>query len=545
MSVTIPESRMSSPAAIGEGGWRSLRRVSGLWSPIWVAIAVSMAASAGLVLLAIGGALARNDFLASSALIVLLAEVLVMPAIGLRFHRIAEARTCDALNRASAAEASQRARADELARVLTASRGFALTNGAQVDYMSVLAEMTPKGSSSLLVCADADTDTEGTVVAAHGPLALSVVGTRRRLPCGGSSCGDTAEIASYSATGQTIGSALDSEGLAGYEPPVVAVLSIRMTGHDHRCLGELRVVDHVAERILEPGFVTLAQLVSSQIGVAMENSALLARVRSQLVEVRRVQEQLVQASKLSAIGELAAAVAHEVNNPLTGILGFAELLMGELPETDPRHSEAEVIRDEALRSRAIVKALLEFARPRPPQRLQSDVNELSKSALDLIRFRAVESGVKLVTSFGDLPGVAIDSDAVRQVLLNLFNNAVDAMPDGGELRLTTIAEADRVGIVVADVGVGMDDRTRQRIFAPFFSTRAGSGAGTGLGLSISLQIVESHGGSIDVDSKPGQGSVFTVWLPIRAAGFDGDVVIPADAATPVSVAPPRDTSAAA
>lgn len=519
-----------------------------------------MAFSAGLGILAIGGDLARSDVLASSALIVLLVEVMVMPIIGYRFHRVAESRTHEALGRAAAAEAGQRARADELARVLTASRGFALTNAGQVDYMSVLAEMTPKGASSLLICADADTDMGGTVVAAHGPLAASVVGTQRRMSSGCARAGETAEIASYSATGRTIGSALDFEALAGYEPPVLAVLSIRMTGHDHRCLGELHMVDHVAERILEPDFVTLAQLVSNQFGVAMENSALLARVRSQLVEVRRVQEQLVQASKLSAIGELAAAVAHEVNNPLTGILGFAELLMGELPDSDPRHAEATVIRDEALRSRAIVRALLEFARPRPPQRVPSDINELSRSALDLIRFRAVESGVKLVTSFGDLPGVAIDSDAVRQVLLNLFNNAVDAMPDGGELRLTTIAEAERVGIVVADVGVGMDDRTRQRIFAPFFSTRAGSGAGTGLGLSISLQIVESHGGSIDVDSKPGHGSVFTVWLPIHAAGFDGDVVIPADAAGPgdagsrslntnsaasVSVVQSRDASAAA
>ena len=427
----------------------------------------------------------------------------------------------------SAGEAGQRARAHELAKVLTASRSLALTTGGHVDYMSVLAELTPYGASSLLMCADTDTHTEGTVVAAHGPLAASVVGTRRRLPSGGAQCGEGTEIASYSVTGRQVGCAIDSDELAGYEPPVGAVLSIRMAGHDRRCLGALHMIDHAGERILEPDFVTLAQLVSSQIGVAMENSALLAKVRSQLVEVRRVQEQLVQASKLSAIGELAAAVAHEVNNPLTGILGFAELLMGELSESDPRHAEVVVIRDEALRSRAIVRALLEFARPRPPQRVPSDINELARSSLDLIRFRAAESGVKIVSSFGDLPGVAIDSDAVRQVLLNLFNNAVEAMPDGGELRLTTVAEPERVGIVVADVGVGMDDRTRQRIFVPFFSTRAGSGAGTGLGLPISLQIVESHGGSIDVDSKPGQGSVFTVWLPIRVAGFDGDVAIPA------------------
>ena len=137
-----------------------------------------------------------------------------------------------------------------------------------------------------------------------------------------------------------------------------------MADHGGRRLGWLGLVDHGAERVLEPSFVALAQLVANQIGVAMENNALLARVRHQLAEVRSVQEQLVQASKMSAVGELAAAVAHEENNPLTGILGFAELLMAELPEDDPRHAEAAVIRDEAVRSRSIIRALLEFARTR-------------------------------------------------------------------------------------------------------------------------------------------------------------------------------------
>jgi signal transduction histidine kinase len=266
--------------------------------------------------------------------------------------------------------------------------------------------------------------------------------------------------------------------------------------------------------------------MANQIAVAMENNALLVRMRRQLLEVQRVQEQLIQASKLGAVGELAAAVAHEVNNPLTGILGFAELLMAELPEDDPRHGEAEVIRDEAVRSRSIIRALLEFARPRPPQRIPTSVNDLVRATIDLIRFRASEADVKVVARYGDLPCLDIDADGFRQVLLNLFNNAVDAMPQGGQLRVTTVAEADRVGVLIADIGVGMDDATRERIFTPFFSTRAGSGGGTGLGLSVSLQIVESHGGTIDVDSKPGRGSVFTIWLPRSSPAFEGDVIVP-------------------
>src|SRR5664279_5286557 len=134
------------------------------------------------------------------------------------------------------------------------------------------------------------------------------------------------------------------------EAALVAALSVRLVDHNGGSLGWLNLIDTVDDQMLEPGFVNLAQLVANQIGVAMENQALLARVQRQLVEVQRVQQQLVRATKLGAIGELAAAVAHEVNNPLTGILGFSELLLSELPEDDPRHQEASIIRAEAVRA---------------------------------------------------------------------------------------------------------------------------------------------------------------------------------------------------
>jgi signal transduction histidine kinase len=243
-----------------------------------------------------------------------------------------------------------------------------------------------------------------------------------------------------------------------------------------------------------------------------------------LTEVRRVQEQLVQASKLGAVGELAAAVAHEVNNPLTGILGFAELLLSELPVDDPRHDEAAVIRDEAIRARSIVKALLEFAQPRTPQRLSTDLNALARSTVELVRFRVRETGIRIVEDYADLPRLEADPDALKQVLLNLINNAIEAMPEGGELGVSTRSGRDRVGLVVRDTGAGMDGATRTRIFTPFFSTRAATGGGTGLGLSVSLQIVEGHGGNIEVESEPGRGTVFTVWLPIATPAIDSDTI---------------------
>jgi signal transduction histidine kinase len=244
-----------------------------------------------------------------------------------------------------------------------------------------------------------------------------------------------------------------------------------------------------------------------------------------LTEVRSVQEQLVQASRLGAVGELAAAVAHEVNNPLTGILGFAELLASELPADDPRHDEAVVIRDEAIRARSIVKALLEFAQPRTPQRVSTDLNALARSTLDLVRFRAQGTGIRIVEDYSDLPPLEADPDALKQVLLNLINNAIEAMPEGGELGVSTRSGRDRAGLVVRDTGPGMDAKTRSRIFTPFFSTRATTGVSTGFGLPVSLQIVESHGGSIEVESEPGSGTVFTVWLPLATAALDGGTTV--------------------
>ena len=516
----MPANRAGRPDA-----WHPSRRTG----PRTAAIAAVLVAL-GLVGLGVEEAGELADGIAVVAVLGLLAATIAMLLVGVRVQHTAESRTHAALGRAVAAEAGERSRADELARILVASESLALTGEGQVDYLRVLAALTPDGGSSLLV--RAESDSEGVVVAAHGPLALAAVGTQRPLSFGHDDGGrEFVPLASFSSAGRIVGAQLLPGQICCGDQPVRAALAIGLADHGGRRLGWLGLVDHGAERVLEPSFVALAQLVANQIGVAMENNALLARVRHQLAEVRSVQEQLVQASKMSAVGELAAAVAHEVNNPLTGILGFAELLMAELPEDDPRHAEAAVIRDEAVRSRSIIRALLEFARPHPPQRIPSDVNELARSALELIRFRASEAGVRIVASYGDLPSVAIDSDAFRQVLLNLFNNAVDAMPFGGELRIMTVAERERLGIVVSDVGVGMDTSTRERIFAPFFSTRAGSAGGTGLGLSVSLQIVESHGGSIDVESTPGRGSVFTVWMPLESSAAGSDVVIPATGGT--------------
>jgi len=456
--------------------------------------------------------------------------------VALRNLSAAGARTDAALERAASAEAVQRTRADELAGVLEASQSLVLSGEGQVDYLGVLSAITPVGGTSFLV--RTEHENEATVVAAHGPLATSVVGVRR--PIGGETlAAGGAPLASFSASGHPVGVEIPRGHFAGFEAEIEAALVIRLVDHSGRRMGFLHIVDPVSERVLEPSFVSLAQLVANQIAVAMENNALMARLREEFSANQRVGQQLLQASKMGAVGELAAAVAHEVNNPLTGILGFAELLLSELPPDDPRHDEVAVIREEAVRARTIVKALLEFAQPRQPQRIAAGVNDLARSTLELVGFRAQAAHISIVADYAELPCLELDPDAVKQVMLNLFNNAIDAMPGGGTLSLSTRQIEDRVRVTVSDTGIGMDEDTRSRIFTPFFSTRAASREGAGLGLSVSRQIVEGHGGTIEVESAPGEGAVFTVWLPGTWPGLEGVGLDPeaevnsADAAEPV------------
>lgn len=463
---------------------------------------------------------------AGGAGILLMAVTLAAGYRDRRAIRDARAITEAAAERMHAAETAHRIRAEELAAVLEASETLVFAGDTKLDFTAILAAITPRGATSLLVRYEAESDPA--VVAAHGPLAPWFVGVSNVLRCRPGEAGsDAPTLTSYSSAGTVVGTAVSATDLAGPIDEVKAALGVRLIDHRARPLGRLHVIDPVGERVLEPAFVGLVQLAGKQIGVSMENQAVLVRAQRQLAEVQRMQAQLVRATKLGAVGELAAAVAHEVNNPLTGILGFAELLAAELPEGDPHREEAEVIRVEAVRARSIIRALVEFARPRPPQRIPSDVNELARTTVNLLRFRAAEPHVKISEKYGALPSLEIDPDAFGQVVLNLLNNAFDAMPGGGELELSTFVDGERIGIAIRDNGVGMDESTRTHVFIPFFSTKTGFAGGTGLGLSVGLQIVESHGGTIDLQSEPGRGATFTIWLPVSTPAFDGAVMAPA------------------
>jgi two-component system NtrC family sensor kinase len=240
-----------------------------------------------------------------------------------------------------------------------------------------------------------------------------------------------------------------------------------------------------------------------------------ARIAAQTAAEQR----LIQAAKLAAVGEMAAGVAHELNNPLTTIVGFTELVLEDLPESSPVRGDLETVHREALRARDVVRRLLDFSRRSEMIRTRNDINALIRDTLTLTHHLMHTSGVQVQTDLQtDLPWALVDGDQIKQVLLNLLHNALSAMAGGGRLEISTSTRQKYLGtwvtIRVQDTGVGIPSGNMERIFEPFFTTRAGEG-GTGLGLAVTYGIVSSHGGMIEAESAPGAGAAFTVWLPVE------------------------------
>ena len=301
------------------------------------------------------------------------------------------------------------------------------------------------------------------------------------------------------------------EGRVTERPKNFAIVGMPIFWGD-RLLGVLDIVDDIP-RTFSAADVALLERFTPLAAAALENNHLLRDLQEQMDNLRQMQVQLVQAAKLAAVGELAAGVAHELNNPLTSVLGYAEwLLSHQAVDTSLAH-DLEIIAREARRARDIVRNLLDFARQTEPQRLPADVGQIVHQTLDLIRQHLEKSGVVIEEDWApDIGPVALDSGQMKQVFLNLITNAAQAMPKGGRLRLRTARLGDEVAISVSDTGRGIPPELQARIFDPFFTTKP-TGQGTGLGLSISLGIVEKHGGRVSVESQVGQGSTFTVWLP--------------------------------
>ena len=232
--------------------------------------------------------------------------------------------------------------------------------------------------------------------------------------------------------------------------------------------------------------------------------------------LKTTQEQLVQSEKLSAVGEFVAGVAHELNNPLAAVMGFAEMLKNmNTDEKQRRH--LDMVFKAAQRCQKIVQSLLSFARRQKPERKLVSVNALVEAVLELVAYPLRTSNVEVETKLDpNLPGVLADEHQIQQVLLNVINNArqaIEAQPRGGKINITTGVNGPNVCISIQDNGPGISPENLHRIFDPFFTTKE-VGKGTGLGLSLCYGIIKEHGGNITPLSRPGEGATFVIELPV-------------------------------
>ena len=238
------------------------------------------------------------------------------------------------------------------------------------------------------------------------------------------------------------------------------------------------------------------------------------RERSQMEQkLNHVKEQLLQSEKLAAMGKLTSQLAHELNNPLFGIMNTLELLKTEIPETSKRRKILDMALSETVRISEMLRKMLSFSKPDQEERQLTDINTILEELLLLHERQLQENDVKVISDLAEgLAPVMASKNQLRQVFLNIIANARDAMPDGGSFTITSRAEGDNVYIEMADTGVGIPEENLAKIFDTFFTTK-GSVQGVGLGLSVCYGFIRDHGGDIRVSSVPGEGAAFTVVLP--------------------------------
>lgn len=280
-----------------------------------------------------------------------------------------------------------------------------------------------------------------------------------------------------------------------------------------------------SRRRIEDWNTTLEQTVDEKTAALTsalaEQRATTQQLEATVSELREAQGQLIHAEKMASLGNLAASLAHEFNNLLGGILGSAEAALEDTPDGTAREA-LEVVRRAARRACGITDNLLRFSRKEESRKQPADLHRLVDETRQLVEAEMAQRSIECVVDAGEIPLVPLDSGQMHQVFLNLFSNAIAAIDRDGAIHVTTEARDDSVRIVFADDGPGVAPEDRQRIFEPFYTSRAARRGdkrqGTGLGLSVSYGIVTAHGGSIEVDERPGGGARFTIDLPLDNGG---------------------------
>ncbi|MBI4241533.1 MAG: GAF domain-containing protein [Candidatus Rokubacteria bacterium] len=259
-------------------------------------------------------------------------------------------------------------------------------------------------------------------------------------------------------------------------------------------------------------------LFANQAAVALHNSALINELRTALADLKTAQEHLVRGETLRAMGEMTAGAAHHLNNLLAVVLGRVQLLLSRIQEPDARHA-LEIVERMALEAAEVVRRVREFTRGQPvTEMVPVDLNQLAREVLELTRPRwqdqaqVREVSIEAELELGEIPRVVGEPAPLREALLNLVLNAIEALPQGGRITAKTWASPQGVHCSITDTGVGMDEPAQQRAMEPFFTTKGPRS--TGLGLSVSYGIVKRHGGELAVESREGQGTTVTLCLPL-------------------------------
>jgi two-component system NtrC family sensor kinase len=268
-------------------------------------------------------------------------------------------------------------------------------------------------------------------------------------------------------------------------------------------------------------------LRSSRVELEEWGRTLEQKIEEATRELHVAQAEAARGEKLASVGLLAAGIAHELNNPLTGVLTFSTLVRKQVPDGSPEADDLDLVIQQTRRCAGIIRRLLDFAREKAPEKSYVDLNELIRKTTELVSQSAHSAGIEIVTDFDEsLPTVWIDEDLVSQVIMNMLVNAEHAIEGGGRIEIRTARHDDYRGsapggepvamaeITISDTGCGIPPENLQRIFDPFFTTK-GVGRGTGLGLSVSHGTIEAHGGAIEVDSTLGEGTEFRIYLPLQ------------------------------
>ncbi|MGC8603317.1 MAG: ATP-binding response regulator [Desulfomonilaceae bacterium] len=320
-----------------------------------------------------------------------------------------------------------------------------------------------------------------------------------------------------------------AEKLLGYRKEEVIgsmnIVQIYPPGVARKIMKDLKSGDFGGPDILQKRQVSLVDKHGNELPVYISAAILYENgveagsvgIFTDLREKMKLEKQLLRSEKLSSLGKLSAGIAHEINQPLTGVLTFAHLLAKKFKNDEATRKDLEIIVRETTRIRGIVQGILDFAREMPMQRKPRRIEEVLGQTLEIIVHQQRFFGVELVKEYDpEIPEVVVDSNLMEQVFMNIILNALDAMHGNGKLTIRTRRVDEAVEIEFQDTGCGMPEAMLDKIFDPFFTTKDSTeGMGMGLGLAVSYGIIKNHNGDIVVNSREGVGTTFTIKLPIE------------------------------